>query len=62
MTYRAVLFCNSGLVAGNDLANHKFLNLEECIKTAKAWLKYDKLGDGYNIINSDGHTVCKVTK
>lgn len=62
MFYRAILFCNDGSVTGNDLAKRKFYNLEECVKTAKVWIKYDNLGDGYHIISSEGHTVCTVTK
>ena len=61
MTYRAILFCKSGLVTGDALARYKFNNLEECIKMTKIYLKLNKLGDGYRIISSDGVTVSEVT-
>ena len=62
MTYRAILFCKSGLVTGDALARYKFNNLEECIQKAKIYLKFNKLGDGYRIISSDGVTVSEITK
>lgn len=61
MTYRAILFCKSGLVTGDALARYKFNNLEECIQIAKRYLKLNKLGDGYRIISSEGVTVSEVT-
>ena len=61
MTYRAILFCKSGLVTGDALARYKFNNLEECIKMAKISFKLNKLGDGYRIISSEGVTVSEVT-
>lgn len=61
MTYRAILFCKSGLVTGDSLARYKFNNLEECIQIAKIYLKFNKLGDGYRIISSEGVTVSEVT-
>ena len=61
MTYRAILFCKSGLVTGDALARYKFNNLEECIKMGKIYLKLNKLGDGYRIISSEGVTVSEVT-
>ena len=62
MIYRAILFCKSGLVTGDALAHYKFNNLEECIQKAKIYLKFNKLGDGYRIISSDGVTVSEITK
>ena len=61
MTYRAILFCKSGLVTGDALARYKFNNLEECIQIAKRYLKLNKLADGYRIISSEGVTVSEVT-
>lgn len=62
MTYRAILFCKNGSVTGNNLAHYKFDTIDECVKLAKMWLKYDKIGDGYKIISSNGDCVCEVIK